>query len=881
MPQYVVLLCDRDLTEQSGVTLSPEGKEAGMTVLYAYRPLPGACRAVIDGKGCAPESVTHKQAEDFARSLAPVRLRASSGAAKLPEIIPLLQGLGAGKPEELNILGRWAQSRPFESLAVPIGMRENGEVFRFDVHERGYGPHGIVAGTAGWGKSELLTNWLLSLALHYKPDEVNFVLIDFKGEGFSGMLLRLPHVAGAISNIQDLSSIERNLAALQGELLRRERVFAQNGIDGIHKYQIARRAGRVTEPLPYLIVVIDEFAELKTEHPDQMDKFIQIARKGRSSGIHLVLATQSIGGGIVTGQVSANARFRICLRTAEAGESKDILGTPDAYDLTVRGRAIIKVGNNEVYERVQTFFSKAPYRPDRAPGMEIEVVGLAGNRVRPMRVEATAAAQEAPMEREAVAQYIQDICARGGIMSVRKVWPEPLPETLYLRELLDDCDVPPGGFAVPVGLVDDPENQRQYPFMLDFARQNHLFYGAPSVGKTSLLRTALVAAAKLYTPEFIQFAILDYGTWGLKIMERLPHCRCYASEQDGVAEAEGFLKSEIDRRRRVFARQGVGRLEDYREITGEVMPWLLVAIDNLAALHNDHPDFLDTLMIAARDGAALGIGLLMTTGGGGAFLYRMQNYIQNVHCLRLTDKGEYRQHVGGDGRHEPGNFPGRGFTRGSLEFQTALFMDGATEAERVKNLRALCEASQSVASTQERPPLSRCTEYIQLGYDEKSEPVPFHFAEMSGCVFVNNDLLEEVIQALLGRVVRDDYDTQIEEIASEYDRRSEDGISEPPIYVCVNDYLTFFEAVDNETVARLDLLVRYGENCGIFVYIAGKAEMLNRFAQLKEPLFRSCLLSGNAVVAGQCGFIETQLLGRNEVCLLHNGAKTRMEVPHA
>ncbi|MCL2298911.1 MAG: FtsK/SpoIIIE domain-containing protein, partial [Firmicutes bacterium] len=728
-----------------------------------------------------------------------------------------------------------------------------------------------------------LTTWILSLALHFQPWELSFVLIDFKGDGLSGALLELPHVAGVISNIHDISSIERNLASLEGELLRRQRVFAETKMENIHQYQEACRAGRVSEPVPYLIIVIDEFAELKTRHPEQMDKFISVARIGRSLGVYMVLATQSPGGGIVTGQVSANTRFRICLKTADAGESKDILGASDAFDLNVRGRAIVKVGNNEVYEKIQTFFSKAPYRPDEGTGVKIEVVELDGTRERPEAYEKTAPAQGTDFSQaRAVANYIIETARRAGAPKARQVLLPPLPETLYLSGLLNGYAAAPGGLALPAGLVDDPEGQRQYPFVLDFARQgHHLFYGAPGTGKTNLLRTALVATARLYPPELAQFAVLDFGAWGLKLFERLSRCRCYASEQDGVAEAESFLKSEIDRRKRAFAEQGVGRLEDYREITGEAMPWILVTIDNLAALHNAHPDFLDTLLVAARDGAALGIGLLMTTGGGGAFLYRMQNYIQNIHCLRLTDKSEYRQHVGGGGRREPGDFPGRGFTKGPLEFQAALFMDGATEAERIKNLRVLCESQQPAAPSRERAPLTRCEEYIQLGYDEKGGPVAFYFNDMSGCVFVNNGLLEAVTRALPGRVVSDDFDAQIGEIAAEYNRRGEGERSGPPMYICIKDYPAFFEAADNETVARLDLLVRYGENCGIYVYIAGKAEQLSRFAQLKEPLFHSCLLSGNAVVAGHCDFIETPILGKNEVYLLHDGVKTRMEVPHA
>ncbi|MDR1068133.1 MAG: FHA domain-containing protein, partial [Clostridiales Family XIII bacterium] len=333
-PHYFVIIADKRLAEGAGVSLLPDDKGLSITVVYAYGDiglLPGECGAIAECGGAdgairyksgagrvafEPDKVSVPMMDDFCRSLAPVRFRVSSKKAGMPEYIPLLAGLGVSKVEELGVLERWNRSRPFVSIAAPIGIRENGEVFFFDIHEKGMGPHGIVAGATRWGKSETLTTWLLSVALNFHPQEVSFVLIDFKGDGLSGILMDLPHVAGRISNVNDIASIERNLRSLQGELLRRQRVFMETKQENIHKYQEAFRAGRVSEPMPYLIIVIDEFAELKTRFPEQMNNFIQIARVGGSLGVYMVLATQSPGGGIVSGQVSANSRFRICLKTA-------------------------------------------------------------------------------------------------------------------------------------------------------------------------------------------------------------------------------------------------------------------------------------------------------------------------------------------------------------------------------------------------------------------------------------------------------------------------------------------------------------------------------------------------------------------------------------
>jgi len=820
IPHYFIILADKTLVERTGISLIPNSSCLGMSVVYAYGDmghLPGECSTIIECGGDTghehnkkaraaeknskkvalssvydkktgttsfiPDKLDLQQMDSFARSLAPVRFRALSKKASMPDYIPLLEGLGVNSVEELDVLGRWSRSRPFQGIAAPIGIRENGEVFSFDIHEKGMGPHGIVAGATRWGKSETLTTWLLSMALNFHPQEVSFVLIDFKGDGLSGILMELPHVAGKISNVNDITSIERNLRSLRGELLRRQRVFMDTKQENIHRYQEAFRSGRVEKPMPYLIIVIDEFAELKTQFPDQMNNFIQIARVGGSLGIYMVLATQSPGGGIVSGQVSANSRFRISLKTAEAGESKDILGTTDAFEITTRGRAYIKVGNNEVYEQVQTFFSKAPYRPTlgaKGPATKINIIELDGSRIKPEVYDKTIAATAAEYgEGRAVAQHIKDTATRANIQPARQVWTEPLPQSLALSSLLvqkpafddlvksdpgclspsrmqndhmevsDRWNVTNEGFAVTVGLVDDPEAQTQYPLVLDFAADgHHAIYGAPGSGKTEFIRTALLSAAMDYAPDQIQFAALDFGTWGLKIFEGLPHTLLVAdgNDKEKISQAEQFFLAELESRKGLFSKQGVGTLEAYRDITGENLPAILIAIDNMASLYNMYPDFIETISTLAREGGSLGIYLLMTTGSQGSFMYRLAQYIKVNLTLQLTDKGEYRQLVGGSGKAEPGPYPGRGFVKGPLEFQTALCAEGTREADRVKHLRDTCAAIMAAWSG-EKPSLSRVLsgevsaqdlvyneEFVQIGYDKTGKPYGFDINEMNGCV---------------------------------------------------------------------------------------------------------------------------------------------------
>ncbi|MCL2011126.1 MAG: type VII secretion protein EssC, partial [Synergistaceae bacterium] len=580
-PFYFLLLADKKLVEDSGEQLLPESSALGMTTVYAYGDiglLPDECQAIIDcgepactlqmksgGAECVsftPEEISHQLIDAFARSLAPIRMRSTSQAASMPGYVTFLQGYGVNRVDELGLQERWRRNEPFRSIAAPIGIRENGEIFSFDIHEKGMGPHGIVAGATRWGKSETLTTWILSVALNYPPHEVSFVLIDFKGDGLSGILLDLPHVAGIISNVDDMTSIERNLRSLQGEILRRQNVFKKTKLENIHKYQEAYRAGKVREPMAYLIIVIDEFAQLKTEYPEQMDGFISVARVGGSLGMYMVLATQSPGG-IVAGQVSANSRFRICLKTSEVGESRDILGTADAFSITTRGRAYIKVGNNEVYELVQTFYSKAPYQPfsaaSKGHSTKIRIVETNGERSLPEVYDKTvAAAVDDAGEGRAVAQYIKTEAGKApSARSARPVWTAPLPEKISLSALLAGQEAFQNGvwkernkgLSVTAGLIDDPENQTQYPLTLNFSENgHHVLYGAPSSGKTTFLQTVLLSAALSYTPEQVQFLVLDFGSGVMRILGQLPHTLIVvdANDAENIKKTEEYLLSELE-----------------------------------------------------------------------------------------------------------------------------------------------------------------------------------------------------------------------------------------------------------------------------------------------------------------------------------------------
>ena len=259
--------------------------------------------------------------------------------------------------EDLQVSRRWAKNAPYKSLAVPIGLRGKDDIVQLNLHEKAHGPHGLIAGTTGSGKSETIQSYILSLAVNFHPHDVAFLLIDYKGGGMANLFKNLPHLLGTITNLDGAQSM-RALASINAEIHRRERLFGEFEVNHINQYQKKFKNGEATEPLPHLFLISDEFAELKVNQPDFIKELVSIARVGRSLGVHLILATQKPSG-VVDDQIWSNSRFKLALKVADRGDSMEMLHTPDAAEITQTGRAYLQVGNNEVYELFQSAWSGA------------------------------------------------------------------------------------------------------------------------------------------------------------------------------------------------------------------------------------------------------------------------------------------------------------------------------------------------------------------------------------------------------------------------------------------------------------------------------------------------------------------------------------------
>ena len=971
-PFYFLVLADKTLVESSGEQFLPESSSIGFATLYAYgdiSTLPGECSAIIEcgdiekGISCSVQMTWNTEknkkfipdyiflqlplTERFARSLAPVRVHSAGRSGAIPSKALLFEGLGVKKVEELDILHRWKSSQSYESLSVPIGLKGNGDMFYFDVHENQMGPHGVVAGTSGSGKSEMLTAWLLSLAMHFSPRDLNILLIEFKGNDLSNILTGLPHIAGVVNNLQDSNSIERSLLSLAAEQMHRLQIFenttelATKSLPAYQKYQKTYPEKNLKD-LPYLLVVLDEFAEFKKSFPEQVDKFVQLARVGRSTGLYMVLATQSPSG-VVPAQIESNIKFYICLRTANTGESKELIGTNDAFFISRPGRAYVKVGDS-VYEQVQTFYSKVSYNPDKteksssSSDEEINLVEINGERISPQIYDKTIQAkEEIKTEGQILVAHIRDIAERNDFPKVKQVWTKELPEVLSLSSLENVYNINRAfinnswsgerneGLKFPVGLLDIPLQQKQEPFILDFVSSGHqLLFGAPSSGKTTFLQTAVISAALSYTPDQLKILIFDMGSGSMITFEELPHTLIVGSakKQDKLQEAKEYLLNELDRRSNLLESQRVSTVAAYNKKTGENLPFILVAVDNVVVLNTQFSEIMDVIIKTASEGGGLGIYLVITCVGSSMF--KLENFIKSKHALELTDITEYRSLVGAASKQKPGAFKGRGFTHGPLEFQTAICeeddlimlcsnMNNAWHGGRA----SIKEADERDINANE---LAFNDESFQIGINKTSrQPVNFIFSEMGTCIIagttelIRNNIVSLIINAFIrdgntkiyiyeGKneeklsvlypecIAFDDTssDSLISELADEFDIRSNDDEADnyERIALFINDFVGFYRKISQESADILETLTRSGADFKICIYIVSSLEdlaFMNTFrAAIK--VFDNCIKKGNAIAAGgnikdYAAFNEIQSetdinFSELEGCLIHNGRTT-------
>lgn len=720
-PYYIIFALNKKLFESHEAlkNLLQSEEMRGVSIIAAYDDLPKESQKIIalannNQNVCTTMSADGGEDEifrldyynrsnlrDAMRTLMNISLKTVTQAQEIPKLVTFLELFKAGRVEQLNPLKRWRENNPIKSLAAPVGVGEDGSLFMLDLHEKRQGPHGLVAGMTGSGKSEFIITYILSMAINYHPDEVTFLLIDYKGGGLAGAFdnpqtgVHLPHLVGTITNL-DGASIQRSLMSIESELKRRQKIFNEvksavnEGTMDIYDYQKLYREGKVSEPMPHLLIISDEFAELKQQQPEFMDKLISAARIGRSLGVHLILATQKPSG-VVNDQIRSNTKFRVCLRVQDRSDSMDMLKRPEAAELTDAGRFYLQVGYNEYFALGQSAWCGAPYEPQDTVQVQrddaVEFLDTTGQVVAKAK-QKLKKVDSGMKQIVAVVQYLSELAKKENIKP-RQLWMEPLTDS-YDVDLLDDGKINDASTEIStvIGVVDDPQLQQQFLLNINIQDLRHLLIiGSSGSGKTSMLKSMLYSISKNYSCEKVNYYILDFSGGTLSAFRNAPHCGAFLTDSN-EAEIDRFLsmlKEMIKERKRLFGDAGVTSYEAYTMI--QPLPLVVVAIDNVSGLSslNKGNTYYSTLHEYLKDSPSLGIKVIITCSNMSELSMRSKQEILDRIALQMKDKYEYSDVLNCRGNYTPAAFPGRGLCVQDgrlLEYQAALPFADKSEQDR-------------------------------------------------------------------------------------------------------------------------------------------------------------------------------------------------------
>lgn len=694
---YFIIIDDKSLVRTEFYGDKEEFYDkCSVTFIYTgqgIEELPSECREVLmlDTRSSAvyysqnkesvkyvPDSCSKKNFDEIVDNLAPVKIKGGSIEAEIPGNVPFLDVFETNSINQLNIEQRWKDSQGIDSLRTPIGLVSGGRKLELDIHEKGHGPHGLLAGTSGSGKSELLQSLILSLGINYSADSVAFLIIDYKGGSTAKMFEGIPHLAGVITNL-DGQKTQRALLSIKAEVKRRLTEFDNAGVNNVYDYEKLFKAGKVNEAIPHLMLIVDEFAELKMEKPDFMKELVSVARVGRSLGIHLLLATQKPSG-VVDEQIWSNSRFKICLKVLNAQDSTDILKRPDASKLVRPGRGYLQVGNNEIYELFQSGYTGATYYEGVKEEEPIYKVHTDGKQEK-LETPTPDRTQNEVNQLDAVINCLRQLGER---YKPKKLWLPDLSDVEFLDTQISTSDE--SEISLPLCKVDDPENMDQFIYTYVPEKMGHLaLYGQRSTGKSHVIQNLILSMASKYKPDEATAYIVDFAGKSLNMFGALPHVGGVMSDDEEILDKFiKFISKEMRRRKDLYASTNASSLSMFNSISQDKLPALFIFIDNAAGMSELKVPFAPFIEALSREGAAYGVFLVLTSGGSNGIRYKLANNISVKIAMSLVDKSEYSMTVGRS-TLEPENIPGRCLINNGRVLRAQMFtqITGDTESEKL------------------------------------------------------------------------------------------------------------------------------------------------------------------------------------------------------
>ena len=693
-----------------------------------------------------------------AKQLSSIPIQTIDEIYNFPSSISFLEMYNVGNIEQLNILNKWSNSNPIATLACPIGVTQTGELFKLDLHEKAHGPHGLIAGSTGSGKSEFIITYILSMAINYHPDEVQFVLIDYKGGGLAGAFenketgIRIPHLSGTITNL-DVSEMNRTLVSINSELKRRQKKFndardklGESTID-IYKYQKYYRDGLLDEPIPHLFIISDEFAELKSQQPEFMDELISTARIGRSLGVHLILATQKPSG-VVNDQIWSNSRFKVCLKVQTRQDSMEMLKRPEAASIKETGRFYLQVGYDELFELGQSAWTGAQYYPTekvvKRVDDSISFIDHTGN-----VIKSANNINQKDINRESkgdqitnIVKYLYNLSIKNNLKK-NKLWLDSIPEEIYLSNIIKKYSFKSKPYIIDavIGELDDPESQRQGLYHIDITNTgNTLIYGIPGSGKENLLTTMITSICSNHTTDEVNIYILDFGAETLNKFKDFPQVGdiVYIDDKERINSLYTYLSKEINRRKSLFANYS-GSYTNYIKNSGKKVPNIICFIHQYENMVDNLNNLSDKFINLFKEGSKFGINFVVTNSLATGIRIKALQLFPNKLSLKLNENSDYRYVLESPRNLIPANYFGRGIAKleKTLEFQTAYI----SKPDEINNTINIIAQDLKKAKLKKAPRIPSMPDFLLVDqfinekYDLTNIPIGISKNKLSICTY--------------------------------------------------------------------------------------------------------------------------------------------------